>query len=487
MAHQYGSVTKTAPVPKMASGQRHKTSEVYRNSRLHKNLQTLAGVAGNALEWYDFAVFGYFSDVLGATFFPPNQPGNSQLIESFAVFGGAFIMRPVGGLLMGYLGDVYGRKTALEVSIFLMAVPTFCMGCLPTYERVGCWAYILLILVRLLQGMSVGGQLISSVVFTLESRPKKHWGLYGSYVMATANFGTLLGGVAGYTIRRTFDTEALYSYGWRIPFLSGILVSVCGLYLRYFCDEDESFHGYQSSNAPKNPLVLAFRRENRRQLFAACFIPTLWSGGFYLSFVWMAVFMAELIPVPLTTEAFAINGAALLLSVCLLFPIAGELSDRFGRRRVMTIGAATFGLCAPLLVVSIGRGSPALAFGAQSLLGVCLSMWGAPMMAWMVESFEPRARLTSAAVGYNIGQAFSGGLTPAMATYLVGRFGYLSPGFLLTGLAGIALFGLWVVAPPLPALVPPPQGRTEKSRLLHSVDSGETASLNSSFDGSDGV
>lgn len=149
--------------------------------------QTVAGVAGNVLEWYDFAVFGYFSDVLGEVFFPPNQKEANATTESFLVFGGAFLMRPIGGLLLGYIGDMYGRKKALVISIFLMAFPTFAMGCLPSYERIGDWAIVLLVLVRLLQGLSVGGQLMSSLVFTLENHDPSQWGLYGSYVMAAAN------------------------------------------------------------------------------------------------------------------------------------------------------------------------------------------------------------------------------------------------------------------------------------------------------------
>lgn len=124
----------------------------------------LAGVAGNVMEWYDFAVFGAFSDIIGKMFFPFEKDGNGALVDSFATFGGAFAMRPVGGILLGYIGDVYGTKTALEISIFLMAFPTFAMGCLPTYESVGSIAIVLLIIVRLMQGLSVGGQLMSSLV-----------------------------------------------------------------------------------------------------------------------------------------------------------------------------------------------------------------------------------------------------------------------------------------------------------------------------------
>jgi MHS family proline/betaine transporter-like MFS transporter len=197
----------------------------------------------------------------------------------------------------------------------------------------------------------------------------------------------------------------------------------------------------------------------------------------------MAIFMADLIPSsPFSTmDAFDINSFSLFLSVCLFFPIAGTLSDRFGRRRIMTIGGLAFGLGSPLLVIGIGQGYHRLAFLCQSILGICLSFWGAPMMAWMVESFPPEARLTSAAVGYNIGQACVGGFTPAIATIMVDKYGYLSPGFLLTGLAAIALFGLWVVAPPLsPATTAMLSSQSERSKLMRRYGTDETESSGSS-------
>lgn len=156
---------------------------------------------------------------------------------------------------MGYIGDKFGRKKALEISIFLMAFPTFTMGCLPSYQQVGFAAPILLTITRLLQGLSVGGQMMSSLVFTVESKPKDKWGLYGSFVMAAANIGTLLGGIMGYWIRNTMSPEKIISVGWRIPFWSGLLVSLSGIYLRLYCEEPDHNVHLPDGVVPENPIV----------------------------------------------------------------------------------------------------------------------------------------------------------------------------------------------------------------------------------------
>jgi len=424
--------------------------------------KTMAGLAGNILEWYDFAVFGYFSDILSDVFFPPNQAGHAALVETFAVFGGAFLMRPVGGVMMGYIGDKYGSRKALTVSIFLMAFPTFAMGCLPGYESIGSLAIVLLTLVRLLQGLSVGGQLMSSLVYTLERHPKSKWGLYGSYVMAAANVGTLLGGTVAMILRSSLTDEQLHTWGWRVPFLSGILVSISGFYLRSHGDDDDQqhVHGDGATSSAQNPIRLAFSRGNIRALLATAMVTLLWATSFYLIFVWMPVYMTDLIdnPVP---NAFAVNSASLAISVCLLFPIAGWLSDKYGRRKVMGVGGLLLGVFAPISMAVIGNGITATALLAQTFLGIALSFWGAPMMAWLAESFEPSARLTSVSIGYNIGQVLGGGVAPAAATELVDHFGALVPGYYITVVAVISLMGLCVVAQRLPVHFSVVQGQDE--------------------------
>lgn len=264
--------------------------------------------------------------------------------------------------------------------------------------------------------------------------------------MAAANLGTLLGGLVATLIRASLSDEDLRSWGWRIPFLCGIFVSVCGIYLRKHGNEEEE---HPTNSQEVNPTRLAFSRSNLRPLLASAMVPLLWSCGFYLSFVWMAVYMSDLIDPPVP-YSFAVNSASLGLGCCLTFPLVGWLSDKVGRRCVMAIGGVAMGVFSPLMIIFIGRGQAAIAFVAQLVLGCLLAMWGAPMMAWLAESFEPAVRLTSISIGYNIAQALGGGLAPAVATYMFDQLGPTSPGYYISLFAFISLVGLLCVAPKKP-------------------------------------
>ena len=198
------------------------------------------------------------------------------------------MMRPFGGMLIGYMGDKHGRKHALVLSLFLMAVPTFVMGCLPTYEQVGVLSTVLLVICRLLQGMSVGGQLPASLIYTVETRPKEKWGFYGSLVMMAANIGTLLGNFVGAILRSSLTEEQLLSWGWRIPFLSGILIALVAVYLKLHGEEHHPNAGIYDSEPSgeddqleesKHPLRESFRRENLPALVSATLTPMLWGAG----------------------------------------------------------------------------------------------------------------------------------------------------------------------------------------------------------------
>ena len=376
---------------------------------------TIIGVMGNVLEWYDFALFGFFSDVIADVFFPPAIVGSEHdnLTKSFVIFGSAFLMRPIGGLIIGYVGDKHGRKKALTQSLFLMAIPTTLMGCLPTYNQVGVFSTILLCLCRLVQGVSVGGQLPASLVYTVEKRPKSQWGYYGSLPMVAANVGTLLGNLCGALMRQVLTDQQLRAWGWRLPFFSGILIAFVAFYLRKhgadgaYVDEgtgevtEEAIAAVKNSVKPHNPIKTAFKKGNRLALLSTSIVPMLWGAGFYVSFVWIAIFMEELMDPPMP-GAFWINSLGLLFGMTWILPMAGAISDRVGRTLMMTISGLLLTGLGPVFLILISRGNPVSAFFSQLMLGLLLSFYGGPLCAWLVENFSPEVRMTSASIGYDM-------------------------------------------------------------------------------------
>lgn len=284
----------------------------------------------------------------------------------------------------------------------------------------------------------------------------------------------------------------------QLPFLSGIVVSGAGFYLRSIDEEggddtrttyDEISSTKTSSSSsrdqchdqqeqplespPSNPVCVSVRSSNLRPLLAASLVPMLWSGSFYLTFVWMAVYMSSLSDAPVP-YAFGINTVCMFLSLCLFFPLAGIASDRLGRRSVMTFGGLSCAALGPVAVRMVSSGHPWSALAGQLALGIAVACYGAPMCAWIVEAFRDRAgaRLTSANIGYNIAQALAGGSAPALATLVADRWGSSAPGYLYSVLAGFALTGLWLVAGTDPAdpLPPSPSSPcTELQERHHSL------------------
>mmetsp|Transcript_30508 Transcript_30508/g.47194 ORF Transcript_30508/g.47194 Transcript_30508/m.47194 type:complete len:485 (-) Transcript_30508:133-1587(-) len=427
----------------------------------------IAGIAGNVMEWYDFAIFGAFADIIGAVFFPhPDGTGGNHtaLVESFVIFGGAFAARPVGGIMMGYIGDLYGSKTALELSVFMMALPTFLMGCLPSYGAAGTLSVVLLITVRLAQGISAGGQLVSSLVFTVERAPRDRCGLYGSLVMASANSGTLLGVVVATGLRYALSWDQLVSWGWRFPFWGGILVSFSGFYLKYHVAEerphraaaphprpsvDESPSLPPSPSPHANPILLALDRNHRWHVLATFFVSCLWAGCFYVTFIWMPIFMSVIRQPPLP-NSYATTSVVLLATNVAFFPVAGYLSDVLGRRRLMAAaGMAVALLARPMLAIIDGGPeavdgnyfSPTILL-AHGAMGLALALYGAPMCAHLVESVPDDARLTVVSVGYNLALMVVGGSAPAVSTIVCDAYGMEGVANLFAGVACVGVCGV---------------------------------------------
>ncbi len=248
-------------------------------------------------------------------------------------------------------------------------------------------------------GMSVGGQLPASLVYTVEMKDRKHWGYYGSLVMAAANIGTLLGNLVGAFLRTVLTNEQLYSWGWRIPFLSGIVIAFVALFLKIYGEEHHPNEGeydqeesQESLGQSKHPLREALRKENRPALISATLTPMLWGAGFYVSFVWMAIFMQDLLD-PAIPNAFWINALAMLFGVTIPLPFTGMLSDYCGRMKTMVVGAVGVGVLGPFCLFVITQGQPVRAFFAQWFVGIMLAFYGGPISAWLVERFPVKGKL----------------------------------------------------------------------------------------------
>jgi len=224
-----------------------------------------AGVVGNVLEWYDFALYGYLATIFAGQFFPSEDPLTS-LIGAYAVFAIGFLARPLGGVIYGHIGDRFGRRRLLTLSVVLMGVPTFLLGLLPTYASVGILAPILLVALRFIQGISTGGEFVGSIVFLVEHAPQKRRAFFGSLANLGALIGGLLGAGVAWLMTALLPSAELYDWGWRLPFLSGIIVAGAGLWIRLGVDESPLFREMQNKGDIEEWPIRTALREHRKEI-----------------------------------------------------------------------------------------------------------------------------------------------------------------------------------------------------------------------------
>lgn len=402
---------------------------------------------GNLFEWFDFALFGYFAPIIGKLFFPSDDP-ITELISAFGVFAAGFLVRPLGGVIFGHMGDRMGRKKALVLTIILMAVPTAIIGCLPTYIQIGVAAPILLVLMRMLQGLSMGGNYGGSITFTTEHTNPKHRGLIGSFAITSCLIGILLGSATAAIFSYFLPEADLYSWGWRVPFVIGIFICLVGYYMRRNIPESPEYIVAQESGKIQQHPVLEVFREHRSTLVSVVLTVMLHDLSFYILFVYMASYLSEVVGLS-KNAALTINTINLLVVSCMTI-MSAWLSDRIGRKPVLAIAAVLFVIgTIPLLDIVSHTTDVTTVLISQMILAVAVGGYFGPLPALMVESYPTTVRFSAIAITTNISGPLFGGTAPMLVAYLVNLTGSsLVPAYYLTAGAVIALVALRFVKTP---------------------------------------
>ena len=391
-----------------------------------------AASAGTLIEWYDFYLFGSLATILGAKFFPGDDP-TAGFLKTLAIFASGFIVRPFGAIVFGRLGDLVGRKYTFLVTLLLMGGSTFLIGLLPGYEQIGVLAPLALTLLRLVQGLALGGEYGGAATYVAEHAPDARRGFYTSFIQTTATLGLFASLGVILACRHWLGKDAFEDWGWRIPFLLSILLVILSYWIRIRMEESPLFAKAKSTgNLSRNPIAESFARpENRRLVLIALFGAVagqgvVWyTGQFYALFFLQRVAGIEFVQANLTVVY------ALLLATP-FFVLFGSLSDRIGRKPIILAGC----LLAALLYVPIYQGMMHFAEPFNQVMMVALvfvqvllvTMVYGPIAAFLVELFPTRIRYTSMSLPYHIGNGVFGGLTPYVAPLLVDRTGNLYAG-----------------------------------------------------------
>lgn len=389
--------------------------------------KNLAIILGNALEYYDFMLYGFFATILAPLFFPSENPVLS-LIASMGSYGAGFLARPLGGIFFGHLGDRFGRKDALSLAILLATIPTLCIALLPTYEQIGILAPLLLVLSRLFQGFCVGGEASGVTTYLIENAPSHEKDKASSWIVISCYFGILL----GTTLGAIFTSSFMPSWGWRLTFLMGSLIALVGYYIRKKLKESPEFLEIKKEKKIlKAPILKLFQNDKLNLMFAACV-----SCGVVIPFFIIFVYLNGLFTQKLHLEPYKvlILNAGLMVFWIILLPQCGSLARRYGRHIIMSASLLGLGLVAyPLFcIISASPTLESILF-TQIVLSLFAMAYAALSSAFLVELFPVTERYSGIAFGYSLGHAIFGGLTPIILTTLAHsyEFHYAPVAFLI--------------------------------------------------------
>ena len=402
----------------------------------------LAVTVGNILEWYDFAVYAFFTAVIARVMFPAGN-ATTALLLSAGTFGVGFLTRPVGAMVFGVLADRHGRKLSLLLTFGLMGGATLAIGVIPPYTSIGLAAPLLVVLARLLQGLATGGVVGGATAMLAEHAPPGRAGYFASWQAASQAGALLLGALTAATVSATLSLPQLDAWGWRVPFWVSVVIVPLGLYIRRRVDDPEAF--VRQARPAASPLTILWRA-HRAAVARGFGITIIWTVSTYFFFVYVPMYANTVLKLPMATTLFS-NSVALAFML-IVSPVAGHLSDRVGRYRVMVTAAVA-------IVVLIVPGFDFLLHHPRALgLGlfqvasaVLAALFIGPAPAAMAELFPVGVRSSGVGVAYNFSVTVFGGFAPLIATGLVARTGNpMSPTWYVILACGLSLTTLLVTA-----------------------------------------
>lgn len=403
----------------------------------------LAGAVGNALEWYDFTIYAFFVPLIASQFFPNTDPYVS-LVATFGVFAVGFLVRPLGAILFGYIGDHAGRKKSLIISMIMMSFPTFLIGLLPNYASIGVWAPLMLIALRIIQGLAVSGELTTATVFLIEHADNDKRGLAGSLAMAGALFGMVLSSSFASLVSEFASDTQLASWGWRVPFLLGGALGIAGLILRLRSIEPAVFENTFSSmdKEQQNASVRAhISTLNYRTLFIGICLTSIMAIGNYFLIAYFNTFLIENQGLPLRS-VMVVNTIAIGTQFIMTL-LMGRLSDFVGRKTVLGFGIIIIAILIHPIFWLLTQHNIYLVLVGEVLYALAAGTLSGVIPTTLAELFETYHRTMGISLTYNISLALFGGTAPLVAISLVAAtHNIFAPAWYLIVCAGLAFIAL---------------------------------------------
>lgn len=395
---------------------------------------------GNFVEWFDYAAYGYLAAVIAAVFFPSQDP-ITGLMQAYTIFALSFIVRPIGGIFWGYVGDKYGRRLALSWSILIMTISTFLIALLPGHATIGIAAPFLLLFLRVVQGFSASGEYAGAAAFLAEYAPKEKRGFYTSLVPASTSAGLLLGSLMVAGMYAWMSTEDLHSWGWRVPFLLAAPMGLIGRYIRLKLEETPEFAQHQLEHKEKNTPIVELFRDYRRPMVIAFLVSCLNAVAFYMILSYMPTYLSTEMNMG-KTESFLAATISLVTYIIFIF-LMGTFSDRIGRKKMLIAASIAFLVATVPLFAGLQNASFMTILLIQIAFGFILSMNDGSLPALLSELFPTEVRYSGFAFTFNTANALLGGTAPLLATWMIQQTGSpMAPGWYLMAVSVIALIGL---------------------------------------------